>query len=132
MIKRFNQITKPRKSLGFTLIEVLVALSVLAISALAVIRQTGSSLADTRELEQKTIALMIAENQINLVHVAEVWPPIGRSSDIITYAGQQWELSTEVEGTNDPWLRRVEVTVHKSVAGEEYPIASLVSYRGRY
>jgi general secretion pathway protein I len=117
---------------GFTLLEVLVALTVLAISALAVINQTGQSLRQLQQLEQKTVALIIAENQLNTLRIAEHWPATGRNSQTLNVAELQWQISTEVSNTNEPWLRKIEVSVSASDKADESPLITLTGYRGRY
>ncbi len=117
---------------GFTLLEVLVALSVLAISAMAVINQTGQSLQSIQQLESNTVALVVAENHITSLYIAENWPATGRSTDYLTYADQQWVINTQVSSTNDPWLRKIDVTVSQNLDQIEIPLVNLVTYRGRY
>jgi general secretion pathway protein I len=131
------------KKSGFTLLEVLVALAVLAISALAVINQTGQSLTQLQRLQAKTIATVVAENRLRLLHINPQWPGVGRQSLSISFAEQQWLVETEVTNTSEPWLRKIEVTVSHSdftsVAGsnsrstisvQPIELVSLIAYRG--
>ena len=115
---------------GFTLLEVLVALSILALAALAVIRQTGQSVNQMQALEARTVALWLAENQLALLRVAEPWPNTGRLSSRYTIAGQDWQVDTDITQTPEPWLRQLEVSV--SLAEQNAPLLSLTGYRGRY
>lgn len=134
-----NHVDRPRDadsqwiaSAGFTLLEVLVALSILAISSTAVITQIGQSIRQIEQLEQKTVALWIAENQINSLNVAEAWPATGRQSKVLTVANQSWLISTEVSATRDPWLRKVEVSVATDDRRSSAALVTLTAYRGRY
>jgi general secretion pathway protein I len=118
---------------GFTLLEVLIALTILAVLATAVMTQTGTSINQLQRLEQKTSALWIAEYQMNRLRVADNWPALGRSSSIIDYADQQWQVNTEVSTTSEPWLRKIELSVGPySVDLKQIPSTSLTAYRGRY
>ena len=116
---------------GFTLLEVLVALAILAISATAVIRQTGGSLAQLSALQSKTTAMVLAENQLDLTVEGDAFPPLGRGSRYVTFDGIRWRVETEVSSTSDPWLRKVAVSV-STENREDYPLASLIGYRGKY
>ena len=115
---------------GFTLLEVLIALTILAISSMAVITQTGQSLNQLAQLRLKTVAMVIAENQINRARITEQWPATGRSTDILSAQDQSWVVNMEVTATSEPWLRKMTVTVSLHEDGDEFPLASLVAYRG--
>ena len=117
---------------GFTLIEVLIALTVLALSAMAVVSQTGQSLNQLNQLQQKTIALAIAENQLNRLQLGDNWPGIGRSDTQLSYANQRWYIESDISNTSDPWLRKIEISVSSEALGKDYPLVSLIGYRGRY
>ena len=115
---------------GFTLLEVLIALTILAISSMAVITQTGQSLNQLGQLRLKTVAMVLAENHINRARVSEQWPATGRSTNILSVLDQSWVVNMEVTATSEPWLRKMTVTVSLDEGGDEFPLASLVSYRG--
>jgi len=121
---------------GFTLLEVLIALAVLAISSLAIIGQAGQSLTQTRQLQLQATALIVAENQLAAVQIRPEWPSLGVSTNRETLAGAQWQVQTDVSSTTDPWLRKVEVTVvfedqsgGPRASGE---LIRLVGYRGMH
>ncbi len=122
--------TKQRR--GFTLLEVLIALAILAIAATAVIGQTGSSLTRQADLQDRTIATLLAENQLDLAIAADAFPVTGRSTDTVTFDGREWRVETAVSGTSEPWLRKVEVTVSQGEGDARRSLASLVSYRGKH
>ena len=120
-----------RRCRAFTLLEVLVALAILAISATAVIRQTGGSLTQLSVLEAKTAAAVLAENQLNLAVLADAFPATGRSTNTVTFNQLQWQVHTEVSATSEPWLRKIEVTVAVEDVDDQ-PLATLIGYRGKY
>lgn len=123
-----------KKGTGFTLLEVLIALAVLAISSLAIIGQVGQSLSRVQELQLQTTAIVVAENQMAVVQISPDWPGLGVRTNRVTLADTQWLVQTDVSATSDPWLRKVEVTVNTgdSLGGRETAaiLARLVSYRG--
>jgi general secretion pathway protein I len=120
------------KSSGFTLLEVLIALTILAISSLAVINQTSQSLQQRQRLEQKTIALWVAENQLNALRVVKEWPSTGRRSNSITLLNVNWRVLTEISTTADPLLRKITVNVAIDDGDQERELASLTGFRGRH
>ncbi len=128
--------TNKRRALvaGFTLLEVLIALAVLAISSLAIIGQVGQNLSRVQQLQLQTTAIVAAENQMAMIQISPDWPGLGVRTSTVTLADAQWLVETDVSTTSDPWLRKVEVTVNYGdpVDRRESPaiLARLVSYRG--
>lgn len=117
---------------GFTLLEVLIALTILAISSLAVIRQVGQGTVNLTLLEQKTLAALVADQRISQYRVAERWPALGSSNERTEMAGQDWQLSSDVTTTSDPLMRKVTVSVAlDSASNKPVPLAEFVIYRGR-
>ncbi len=121
---------------GFTLLEVLIALAILTVSALAVLSQAGQSLTQIQQLQLRSTAMVVAENQLTLLHIQPDWPGLGTRSNTVMASDSQWNVQTSVSATSDPWLRKIEVNVHY---GDQYNsnsssavLAHLVSYRGRY
>lgn len=120
-----------RPARGFTLLEVLIALAILAISATAIIGQASNSLAQLSILEARTVASLLAEGELDKVIISEAFPAVGRSSDRVTFNGREWDIGIEVSATSEPWLRRVTVSV-SDAANPDYELATLTTYRGRY
>ena len=121
---------RPRTEPGFTLIEVLVALAVIAIGLVAVIAVAARSGRVDSELQQQTFASWVASNQIERMLLSPKWPAVGDSNGKITLAGQDWEWKATVAKTQDPDLRRVTI----SVATEENPddsVTKLIGFLGR-
>ena len=119
---------------GFTLLEVLIALAILAISSLAIISQSRQSLSQLDQLQLKTTAVLVADNQLALLQMAEDWPRLGRYNQTATLAQRQWLVSTDVNSTSDPLLRQIVVTVSEQTGNTVSPavLAQLTAYRGRY
>jgi general secretion pathway protein I len=119
---------------GFTLLEVLIALAVLAISSLAIMGQVGQSLSRVQQLQLQTSAIVVAENQMAVIQISPDWPGLGVRTNRVTLADGQWLVQTDVSTTSDPWLRKVEITVNydEPAASREAPaiLARLISYRG--
>jgi general secretion pathway protein I len=120
-----NSRNKPYR--GFTLIEVMVALAVLAIGMTAVLHSTSQAGHAGIFLKQKTIAHWVASNQAAELSINKEWPRPGVTTGTETMANQTWHWETEVRNTGVPELRLV--TIRVSLDDEEK--ASLVTFVGR-
>lgn len=117
---------------GFTLLEVLVALAILALSAAAVLRQTHLSIHQQQTLELKSTALWMADDVLTLVMSQEQWPPTGRIEQEQALEGQNWRVITDVQATPDPLMRKIEVSVGPAAQNESAALITLTAYRGQY
>lgn len=117
------------RSSGFTLLEVLIALAILALSSLAILRQTGQSTSQLYQLKDKNVAAIVAENHLTILNLQPQWPDTGSSANTISFNGKQWIISTEVSSTPDNWLRKIEVSVAINEK-PNYAIVNLTAYRG--
>ena len=96
---------------GFTLIEVMVALVIVAFGMMAVHTMLNSYAAASVYTEQKTLASWIATNKLTELSIGPTWPPLGDSDEEVEFAGRQWRCEIEVAETPVPNLRRVDVSV---------------------
>ncbi len=96
---------------GFTLIEVLVALAVIAIGLLAVLSVAARGTRVSAELQQRNFASWVAQNELARMHLADQWPDLGESNDTVSFATRKWRWDATVAKTSDPDLRRVTITV---------------------
>lgn len=96
---------------GFTLIEVMVALAVFSLAALALIRLEGATIRSTALLGDTVVAQMVARN-IAVDAVTSARPPtIGRASGVEQNGGRAWRWVREVQPTGDARILRVDVAV---------------------
>ena len=96
---------------GFTLIEALVALIIVALGMMAVHTQLNQYVVTSVYIRQKTLASWIATNKLTELSVQNQWPETGDEEDDIEYAGQQWHYRVEISVTQVPNLRRADVSV---------------------
>ena len=120
---------KRYRSSGFTLLEVLVALAILAISAMALSRQMGNGLQVQQQLSQKAMAAIIAENEVASILVADNWNGLTGDSKEVQLFNNSWQVQTEVSSTTEPLLKQIIVSI-KNVDGQS--IYELTAYKGRY
>lgn len=116
---------------GFTLLEVMIALAVFAIAAMALQKTTSEQLSATARLKDKTFAHWVAMNRITELQVSNAFPEIGRGESQAQMAGREWKVLTTVEGSPVDGVRRIVVDVSEATDefGEESPIVtSLTAY----
>lgn len=122
-----------RRGRGFTLLEVLVALAILALSAAAVLRQTQLGVKQQYELEMKSYALWIADDVLTVLLAQTDWPPVGSSEEKQTFQDQEWIITTDVEATPDPLLRKIQISIGIASNDQKGPtLFSMTAYRGQY
>lgn len=112
---------------GFTLIEMLVALAILAIALAAVQRSVMVSLDNAFELKQRLLASWVADNRLAEIRATRVLPPAGETSGTEHQAGITFHWNSQVSTTPNPYVERVEIRV-SAAAGGEHALAILVGY----
>jgi general secretion pathway protein I len=121
-----------RTARGFTLLEVLIALAILAISAAALMRQAELQVKQQFELEAKTYAMWLADDTLAALLAQPQWPPLGRNEREATVGDQLWRVVSDVQSTPDPLVRKIEVGVGPAGVAGDPVLVSFTGYRGRY
>ena len=110
---------------GFTLLEVLVALAVLALALAAAIRAGGAYAGNQAYLQERTLAHWVARNALTEIQLEPQWPGIGERSDSARMADLDWEWRATISDTPDEDLRRVEIEVWLGEKPKGEPLAGL-------
>jgi len=97
---------------AFTLLEVLVALAILAITMAAVSRTAGASIHHVEALRARVIADWVAQNRLAQHQARGDWPAPGIQTGSEEQAGQTYPWQEEVIATPNPNMRRIVVSVY--------------------
>lgn len=130
-------IFKTRSMSGFTLLEMLIAVVIIAVVGITVSTAIGGVASQTYSLERRTMAHWIAQNQMTRIRMdLRVEPralPEGRGTVRVFMGERDWEVRTTVVATDSPLLRRVELDVFELVEGERLgPYDHLIAFVGRH
>lgn len=98
---------------GFTLIEVLVALTIAAIALAAVSRTVIQAIDTTIALRDRQLALWVAQNQLARIRITREWPKADTTEGSATQMGREWTWKQKVITTPEANFRRIEVEVFK-------------------
>jgi len=120
----------PGTASGFTLIEILVALTILAVALAAGMRSVAQSTEAATLLKQRTLALWVAQNRLALAQLASPWPPLGIRDGTAVQAGTGFVWRETVGGTPNPGFRKIDITV-ADPAQPDYVLARLAGYIGQ-
>ena len=96
---------------GFTLLEMLVALSILSIAALTLVRLDAYAVRTAGELDESALAAIVAQNR-----AVELWtdpapPTIGTARMDVANAGRNWRVEQRTARTADDALLRIDLLV---------------------
>jgi general secretion pathway protein I len=131
MTRRGRGLASPsrRRGAGFTLIEVLVALTIVAISLGAGLRAAGSLTDNAQRLADVSAAQWCAENQLTGLQLARQLPGIGDTDFSCDELGRSYRGQLLTRPTPNPNFRRVDAVVSDD-AGR--PLLTLSTVLSRY
>jgi len=124
---------KNRKWLkGFTLLEVMVALAVIAMALAAATSAVSGNIRNASGLQQRTYAHWVAMNKLAEMQLAKQWPATKTTRGSSLMAKQQWYWSTKVTKTPDGFdlIRKVDVTVRLN-EDDESSLITLTGFIGK-
>ncbi len=112
---------------GFTLVEVLVALSIIAIALAALLKGASEGASSARYLRDKTFAHWVAMNLITETQVRGEWPSPGRKEGKAAMGSRDWHWRQVISDTPDSNVRRLEVEV-RYVEEDEEPVITRIAF----
>ena len=116
---------------GFTLVEVLVSLVLLAVALSAMIKTASETTVNTAVMRDKFLASLVATNKINEIYLQKLWPGTGNSNGSEEMGNQNWFWQMEVDNTPEPSLRKIIVTI-SAEDSKDRTLYSLTAYVGQH
>lgn len=120
--------TRWHGSTGFTLIEVLVALSIVAIALVAGLQATAALTNNAQRQSDMMLAQLCADNELAKVRLSTQMPAVGDSSLVCAQAEKVFDVTITVRPTPNPSFRRVDAQVSQG----GYSLLRFSTVIGRY
>jgi len=106
-----KQRLSPKYQQGMTLLEVMVALLIFAMTGTAILKAAGDHLNNVGQIESITLANYVASNRLNQLQLDTTWPPKNNLKGSVEMADRTWYWQQTVSKTNDNDLRAVDISV---------------------
>ncbi|WP_081408891.1 type II secretion system minor pseudopilin GspI [Acinetobacter proteolyticus] len=103
-LARFNRVS------GFTLLEVMVALAIFAVAAIALTKVAMQYTQSTSNAILRTKAQFVAMNEVAMMEINQEWLD-GTQSKQITSQGETWQIDKKAQSTISPKIQRIELQV---------------------
>lgn len=117
-----------KRAAGFTLVEVLVALGIVAIALVAGLHATSALTSNAGRQIDVLLAHLCAENELAKVRLARQMPDVGESDLGCEQAGRSYQVHVTVSPTPNPSFRRVDA----QVLAAQQPVLRLSTIVGRF
>lgn len=127
---------------GFTLIEVLVALLIVALGMGAAFKALSSAAESTIQMRERTFAAWVGFNQLETVRLKAGSPVNGKQEREVEFAGSHWHWLQTVDDIQVPGVKRITIQIRRanddkaarggkqSDAASKYWLATVVGFRG--
>ena len=113
---------------GFTLVEVLVAVTILALALGAIITSGSGFIRDTAFLRDRLIASWLAQNRIAEIRLDSPWPAVTERNGFEIMAGTEWEWRSKVSATPDQTVRRLTLSVYHSESNNDSSLITIHTF----
>lgn len=112
---------------GFTLLEVLIALAVLALAMGAVIKAASDYTSNQSYLRDRTLAMWVARNVLVEYQVKGEWLSVGERKGTREMGNQEWRWLARISQTEEAELRRLDVEVYPLDSDDDENPVSVLS-----
>jgi len=117
---------------GFTLLEVLVAIAVIALALTALVRASGQQAEALERERELTLATWVAQDALAELRLKESFPAIGRRTGRAAQGGDDWRWELAISATEQPAVRRIELAVYRAEAkSDEQPTVTMNAFAGQ-
>ena len=120
-----------KKNSGFTLIECLIALMIMAIVLASASRTIGLAINNIKESYLRELSMWVADNTMNEYYLGGVYPNIGKTQNKVTMAGVNFIVSTDIEATPNQYFRKIIIAVAEADK-PTYFIFTNTSFKSQY
>ena len=118
-----------RRARGFTLIEVLVAMTIIAVGVSALVASAGASAWRADYLREREFGRWVASNALAERQALPAWPDVGTTNTEDEMNGVRWFVRTRTRAVADPDLRRLDIEVRTDKDADNY-IYSVTGFVG--
>lgn len=119
-----------KRTVGFTLLELLIAIAIFALAGVAVMRATSEHILSISKMTDLTLAGYVAENELALAKLDPRWPPELKREGESLMGHQRWRWVIESLETEDPDFRMLRIKVAPQEENRP-PVTVLETYVGR-
>jgi len=105
---------------GFTLIEILVAMTIIAVGVSALVASAGASAFRADYLREREFGRWVASNALTELQTVPAWPDTGTTNKEVEMGQFIWYVRTQTQAVADPDLRRVDVQVRRDKNADNY------------
>lgn len=123
-----SSVCAARRPRGFTLLEVLVALLLLALAMVALVRSAGQEAGALVQQREATLAQWVAANVIAELRLKRDLPESGQRQGRARLGERDWRWQLDVAATDDPRVLRLDVRVHPADGDVAMPAATLTGF----
>jgi general secretion pathway protein I len=116
------------RAAGFTLIEVLVAVAIVAIALAAGSRAASSVIDTSQRLSDVTLGQWCADNELTEMRIQNQLPPVGDTAFDCTELGRAFKGTLKTQPTPNPSFRRVDVSVANPEGRQLLTISTVLSH----
>jgi general secretion pathway protein I len=115
---------------AFTLIEVVVAIAIVALGMFAVFKAIGDTTGNVDYLRDRSIAEWIADNRITEIRLSGEFPSVDRTEGDVEFANRRWHWVATVSQTPVEGLRRIDIKVRRDGDAEDSALVTFAGFVG--
>ena len=113
---------------GFTLLEILIALAVLAVALGAIIKSSSDFTGSHTHLQARSMANWVARNVLVEFQLNGEWPRVGERKGTMDMGHLEWRWVARISQTEETRLRRIDVEVSTLDGDSEQPVTTLSGF----